>query len=179
MGMKSNSGLFQGTSGLHKQEATQTSKSSNITEYKVTEALKKHIEEADTSSLNQSGIKGGHNKDNFLKAANENGVKITKTESNSQMEGVEKIYYKVPKKDIQGKPTSELKATEYKKTVYDPKILSTDQYVNYGIEAANNAAKNSSTGKLSREWTGTDSNGVKWHGYCDESGQITSIYPED
>ena len=46
-------------------------------------------------------------------------------------------------------------------------------------EAANNVAKNSSTGKLGHEWTGTDSNGVKWHGYCDESGQITSIYSED
>ena len=46
-------------------------------------------------------------------------------------------------------------------------------------EATNNATKNSSIGKLGRKWTGTDSNGVKWHGYCDESGQITSIYSED
>ena len=46
-------------------------------------------------------------------------------------------------------------------------------------EATNNALKNSSTGKLGCEWTGTDNNGVKWHGCCDESGQIISIYSED
>ena len=106
-------------------------------------------------------------------------MKIIKTEPNSQIEGIEKVYYKVPKKDIKGNPTADFKATEYKKTIYDPKIIPTDQYIKLGIEAANNAAKESATGKLGREWTGIDNNGVKWHGYCDESGQVTSIYPED
>jgi len=48
-----------------------------------------------------------------------------------------------------------------------------------GLEAANNAAKESSTGKLGREWSGTDNDGHKWHGYCDDSGKLTSFYPED
>ena len=65
MGMKYSSGFFQGTSGTQKQEATYSNNSPKITEYKATKALKKHIEEADTSSLNRSGIKGGHNKDFF------------------------------------------------------------------------------------------------------------------
>ena len=65
------------------------------------------------------------------------------------------------------------------KTVYDSNKISTDQYIKQGLEAANNAAKNSTTGKLGHEWSGTDNKGIKWHGYCDDSGNITSFYPED
>lgn len=47
---------------------------------------------------------------------------------------------------------NEFKAKEYTKTVYDPNKISTNQYIKLGIEAANNSAKNSSTGKLGHEW---------------------------
>jgi hypothetical protein len=85
----------------------------------------------------------------------------------------------MPKRDKTGKPTGEYQSRTHDKTVYDPVKISTNKYIKWGLEAANNAAKKSSSGKLGREWTGTDSNGVKWHGYCDDSGNITSFYPDD
>jgi len=64
-------------------------------------------------------------------------------------------------------------------SVYDSAKVSTDVYNKWGIEAANNAAKKCPGGKLGHEWTGIVSNCVKWHGYCDDNGKITSFYPED
>ncbi|MCF0133138.1 MAG: EndoU domain-containing protein [Blautia sp.] len=149
------------------------------TTYRATQALKDHIENPQPTSSNSEGIKGAHNKDNFTAEAKRVGAKTISSQSNSQLDGVEKIEYQMPKKDRFGKPTGEYKAKKFSKTVYDPSKISTDTYVKWGIQAANNAAKNSSTGKLGREWTGTDNQGVKWHGYCDANGKITSFYPED
>ncbi len=95
------------------------------------------------------------------------------------MEGVEKISYKMPMKDAKGNLTGEFKSKTFYKTVYDPAKVSTKQYIKQGLQAANNGAMALSTGKLGREWTGTDNQGVKWHGYCDKNGEITSFYPED
>ena len=67
----------------------------------------------------------------------------------------------------------------FKKTVYDSSKINTDTYIKWGLQAANNAASSSSSGKLGHEWTGTDNQGVKWHGYCNDKGEITSFYPED
>ena len=153
--------------------------SDNGNKYKETKLLRNHIEKADTSGNGKAGIKGGHKKDNFLSAVDKVGAKITDTQTNSQIDGVEKISYKMPKKDRQGNPTSEFQSSTKTKTVYDSNKISTDQYIKQGLEAANNAAKNSTTGKLGHEWSGTDNKGIKWHGYCDDSGNITSFYPED
>ncbi len=42
-------------------------------------------------------------------------------------------------------------------------------------EAVNNA---SSKGVLGREWEGYDGQGIKWRGYTDKDGAVTSFYPE-
>lgn len=147
--------------------------------YTETPALRNHIEKADISGSGKAGIKGGHKKDNFLQAVSDVGAKITGREANSQMDGVEKISYKMPKKDRQGKPTSEFQSSTKTKTVYDSSKISTDQYIKQGLQAANNAAKSSASGELGHEWSGTDNKGIRWHGYCDDSGNITSFYPED
>lgn len=167
-------GGFGTTTGSRSKESYNTT-----TKYKETPALRNHIENADISGSGKAGIKGGHKKDNFLFAVDEVGAKITGTQPNSQMDGVEKISYKMPKKDRQGKIISEFQSSTKKKTVYDSNKISTNQYMKQGIEAANDAAKKSPTGKLGHEWSGTDSKGNKWHGYCDDSGNITSFYPED
>lgn len=147
--------------------------------YQATEALKNHIENAETSQSGKSGIKGAHNKDNFLHEVNRIGAKITGSTPNSQIDGIEQISYKMPKKDKFGKPTGEFKTQTFKKTAYDPTKISTDEYIERGLQAANNSARKSKPGKLDREWSGTDNKGVNWHGYCDENGNITSFYPED
>jgi len=171
---KPESGLFGGTQGASKA----TSKKS-VKVYSATEALKNHIENAEPSSSGKAGIKGAHNKDNFLNEIDRIGAHTTSTAPNSQIDGVEKISYQMPKKDKTGKPTGEYQSKTHDKTVYDPAKISTDNYIKWGLEAANSAATKSPSGKLGHEWTGTDSNGVKWHGYCDDSGNITSFYPED
>ena len=127
----------------------------------------------------RNGIKGAHNKDNFLREVVRIGAKTTGSTPNSQMDGVEQICYKMPKKDTTGKPTGSYKAQIFKKTVYDPAKISTDQYLERGLQAANDTASKSETGRLGHEWSGTDKKGVRWHGYCDSNGNITSFYPED
>lgn len=103
-----------------------------------------------------------------------------KTTENSQLPRIEKILYKMPKKIAQGKPTGLYQSSTRSKTVYKPSKISTYTYIKWGLEAANNALRQSTTkGKLGREWSGTDNQGVRWHGYCDQYGNITSFYPDD
>ena len=176
---KADSGLFSGTKGNGSGGGSNTGNRKSSSPYKATQALKDHIENPQPSSSGSDGIKGAHHKDNFLKEVDRIGAKTTGTTPNSQIDGVEQISYKMPKKDKYGNPTGELKSKTFKKTVYDPAKIGTDTYLKWGLEAANNAASSSPSGKLGREWTGTDNNGVKWHGYCDKNGEITSFYPED
>lgn len=175
---KTNSGLFSGTKGSSNGTSDETNKTVFVP-YVCTKALKDHIEKPDTSSTGSDGIKGAHHKDNFLKEIDNVGAQIIDSTPNSQIDGVEQITYKMPKKDKQGKPTGDFKAKTYKKTVYDPSKISTDTYIKWGLEAANNTAKLSPSKKLGHEWTGTDNQGFKWHGYCNDNGEITSFYPDN
>ena len=176
---KGYSGLFTNTSGTSVNNSRDTSITKPHESYTVTDELKNHIENAQPSESGKAGIKGAHNKENFSNEIKRIGATITDTKPNSQIDGIEKISYKMPKKDKFGKPTGEYQSSTHEKTVYDPKKISTDAYLKRGLEAANNAARISSTGKLIREWTGVDNQGVRWHGYCDNSGKITSFFPED
>ena len=93
--------------------------------------------------------------------------------------GIEKIFYKMPRKDIAGNLTGEYQTGIKAKTVYDPQKISTETYLQWGLEAANNALKRAKTKSLGREWSGMDNQGVSWHGYCDAEGKIISFFPED
>ena len=172
---KGNSGLFSGT--YSSTNGKRITKQDTI--YFATEALRDHIENPQPSSSGSSGIKGAHNKDNFLNEMSRIGAKKISTTQNSQLDGVEQIKYKMPQKDKHGNPTGNFKAKEFSKTVYDPLKISTNEYLTWGLQTANNTVKQSAFGKLNREWSGTDNQGVKWHGYCDSNGNITSFYPED
>ena len=158
-----------GGKGKVKIESGKTNK------YKLTEKLRKHIEEVDLAVPRKRGIGGAHNKNNFLK----NDVKIVKTTPNKNIKGVEIIEYQMPKLDKTGTPIpGEYQGGNPKvKTVYDPNVISTNEYLERGLQAANNASKNYTDGILPREWVGVDNQGVSWRGYC-ENGEITSMYPE-
>ncbi len=174
---KGNCWLFSGTSKAN----SDTSKKAlpKATSYRSTSTLRKHIESAEPTKSGKEGIKGAHHKDNFIEEANRIGAKITETTPHSQMDGIEIIAYKMPMKDGKGNLTGGFKSKTLYKTVYNPSIVSTDQYLKQGLQAAKNASKSSTTGKLGREWTGTDNEGVKWRGYCDNYGNITSFFPEN
>lgn len=175
---KGESGLFHGTKGSS-SKARHAKQFHGEGPYKATEKLKNHIENPEPTTSGNDGIKGAHNKDNFLKEVHRIGAKITNSIPSSLIDGVETITYKIPKKDKNGNPTGYYKAKSFKKTIYDPSKIDTDTYIKRGLQAANHTANLSPTGKLGREWTGTDHEGVRWHGYCNSIGELISFYPED
>ncbi|MMZ70408.1 hypothetical protein D1872_334410 [compost metagenome] len=75
-----------------------------------------------------------------------------------------------------GKPTGNYNQSTNKKTIYDPNIISNREFVERGIEAANNALAKEPSGVLPRVWIGVDSKGVTWVGNF-ENGKITTFYP--
>ena len=89
---KTSSGLFSGTTGskqgIGEHRPTKP--------YKATKALRNHIDKRDPSVPAKRGIGGCHNKNSFMK---EN-VEIVSIEPNSQLDGVSKITYHMPKLDI-------------------------------------------------------------------------------
>lgn len=94
------------------------------------------------------------------------------------MPGVKTVEYKMPKLNPDGTPTGEYGAKVFKKTIYDPDIISDDEFIKRGIEAANDAITKSHDGIMPREWSGVDSKGITWHGYFGD-GNITSFFPEE
>lgn len=176
---KSTSGHFSGTKGANVANNSLKSEAKSNSTYTATSSLKNHIVNPEPVTSGKQGIKGAHHKGNFINEVNRVGAKTTSSVENSHIKGVEKISYKMPKKDKYGHATGEFQSKIHHKTVYDTSKIKTDQYIKRGLEAANNAASKSSNGKLRREWTGTDNQGVKWRGYCDSKGNITSFYPED
>ena len=139
--------------------------------------LKNHIENGGGAS--RSGIDGCHNKDNFERAIQEAGGVVESSTPSEIIDGVEHLTYRLPKKDKTGKRTGEMQSKEHSKTVYDPSKISTDEYIDRGLQAAADAARESRTGKLGREWTGRDAHGVSWRGYSDSGGNVTSFYPTE
>jgi Bacterial EndoU nuclease len=112
---------------------------------------------------------------NLKKAMLTEGAKIVKRVPHPSLSGVEKIEYQIPALDVAGKPTGLMKSKVFEKTVYDPKVVSDTQILEWGKQAAYDAAKR---GQLSREWTGTASNGARFRGYLDDVGDVRSFFPD-
>jgi hypothetical protein len=138
--------------------------------------LESHIKYTDPTVPRKKGIGGAHNKEQLLT----NDIEIVKSTPHPTLEGVETIEYQMPKLD----KTGTLIPGEYQsgipkvKTVYDPNIISDEVYMEKGVQAANDALSKSPDGLLPREWVGNDGAGVKWRGYSDGNGNITSFFPE-
>ncbi len=84
----------------------------------------------------------------------------------------------MPKLNADGTPTGEYGAKVFTKTIYDPDVISDDEFIKRGLEAANDAISKSNDGVMPREWTEVDSEGITWHGYF-EDGKITSFFPDE
>ena len=109
----------------------------------------------------------------------QNDIQIINETPHLDINGVTTIEYQMPKLYRTGTPIpGEYQSGVPKvKTVYDSNIINTDEYIDRGLQAANNAASQYPDGILPREWVGVDDSGVTWRGYY-ESGEITSMYPE-
>ncbi|EJT4732001.1 EndoU domain-containing protein [Listeria monocytogenes] len=147
-------------------------KASGVKKIEKTPELEKHIRNTDPNVPRKRGIGGAHNSEEFFK----NDVEIVK-QTPTDIPGVSVVEYRIPELDVKGNPTGRYKKTIYKKTIYDSKVISDEEYINRGLEAANNATSNLDDGSLPREWTGKDNTGKTWRGYY-EDGKITSFYPD-
>lgn len=134
-----------------------------------------HIRLRDTTVARSKGIGGAHNLDEFNAAASAENIRITNRTPHPSQAGIEKIEYQIPALDAAGNPTGGYKAKVFEKTVYDPKVISDADMLRLGQEAANEAL---SRGALTREWTGTASNGMRFRGYLDDAGNVRSFFPE-
>lgn len=76
--------------------------------------------------------------------------------------------------DPSGNPTGSYRAAILEKTVYDPKKISNEQFMDRGRQAA---AEAQAAGKLNREWVGTAPNGLEFRGYLDDTGAVKSFFP--
>ena len=138
-----------------------------------TPELEAHIKKVDPSVPRKRGIGGAHNSQEFFK----NDVEIV-TETPSKIPGVRTVEYRMPKLNADGTPTGEYGARVFKKTIYDPDVISDNDFMKRGLEAANNAISKADNGVMPREWSGVDSEGITWHGYYTD-GEITSFFPDE
>lgn len=90
----------------------------------------------------------------------EMGGRVEERLPSEDIEDVEKITFRLPKRGLDGKPTGEMRARTYSKTVYDARVISTEEYVRRGIEAANDAAGGGSLPRSGPVSTGRESGGT-------------------
>ncbi|MBS9431562.1 hypothetical protein EAE92_02785 [Photorhabdus hainanensis] len=82
----------------------------------------------------KTGVKGAHNADAFYAAVKEKGIKIV-SETPTGINGITQVVYQIPSYDRTGK-VSGYKATEFPKTIYDPKVHSDQKMLELGQKAA-------------------------------------------
>ncbi len=102
--------------------------------YGASPGLRNHLESAKDGGAR--GINGGHEKTAFEKKLQEIGGRVIEETDIPGIEGVKSVRYEVPKKDKRGNPTSEMRTISAPKSVYDKNVISTDEYMRRGLEAA-------------------------------------------
>jgi hypothetical protein len=111
----------------------------------------------------------GENIDNLI---------ISKTQ-HPKFPGLYDIEYKVPTLtyDKSGNlvPSGQYKKVDLPKTVYDPKIYSDQQIIQWGKEAMAEGLSNKRI--KGRTVKGYSKNGMKFVGYLDDQGKIKNFYP--
>ncbi|WP_152392589.1 CdiA family toxin C-terminal domain-containing protein [Paenibacillus guangzhouensis] len=139
------------------------------------------------------GVSGGHNYDEFKKYFGENG-KYALEEVNKlphpDINGIYDLEYrmKVEIKNYKGEGTGQYKyipkenKDPFKKTIYDPNILSNDDIVKFGNEAMENGISKSQVRQLESQGKeliqGTATNGLKYEGIKNvETGEIENFWP--
>ncbi len=141
-------------------------------------ALKAKSHLINSEGFTRAGVKGGHNIDSFINELKAQGFDpndcIIEFKPHPTINGVYEIEYQIPEKDMTGNIAipKEYRVIKEPKTVYDPKIISDDQMYKLGEEAMNNVSIVDG-----RKVVGTASNGLKFVGWLDDSGNVTNFYP--
>ncbi|CAM07947.1 hypothetical protein NMA0690 [Neisseria meningitidis Z2491] len=150
--------------------------------------LKRHLANADGFSQEQ-GIKGAHNRTNFMAELNSRGGRV-KSETQTDIEGITRIKYEIPTLDRTGKPDGGFKEISSIKTVYNPKKFSDDKILqmaqnaaSQGYSKASKIAQNERTKSISERKNviqfSETFDGIKFRSYFDvNTGRITNIHPE-
>ena len=141
----------------------------------IEDGLPGHIRFQDHTVPRAKGIGGAHSTDAFDPAVTAMGARVNSRTPHPTLLGVEKRNYSIPSLDSLGVPTGGFKAKPSEKTVYDPTIISHADFLTWGREAANDALARRA---LTREWTGTASNGIVFRGYLNSRGAVRSFFPD-
>lgn len=132
-----------------------------------------HILTRDTSVPLKRGIGGAHDLNEFMKSSTE--FRVTSTTPHPSVAGIVNIEYQMAARDVLGNMTGQFRQQLMRKTVFDPSIISSEDFLAWGRQAA---AEAQSRNSLKRVWTGTSPNGVNYMGYLDESGAVRSFFPD-
>ncbi|MEG2378077.1 MAG: CdiA family toxin C-terminal domain-containing protein, partial [Clostridia bacterium] len=124
--------------------------------------------------ITKNGVSGAHNGDNFKKAIRNYGVApIQGPDSVTNHPTIKGIYnqkYLIPRNDGMG-----MRAKIFKKTLYDPRIISNKKMMRWSNEALSRAQiEMGSNGSYTI--AGKAENGLKFNGFI-RDGRITSFYP--
>ncbi|CAH1225070.1 CdiA family toxin C-terminal domain-containing protein [Paenibacillus sp. JJ-223] len=140
------------------------------------------------------GVSGGHNYEEFRKffGANEKySLQEVKKVEHSDIPGIYDLEYRmmVEIKDYTGKGTGKFRyipkedKPPYKKTIYDPNIISNDEIIRLGKEAMEEGINSKRVSQLKSQNNkqiirGVSSNGLKFEGIKNiDTGEIENFYP--
>ena len=130
------------------------------------DALKGHIDGSadDVGAQSNGHIKGCHEKKSFYDELNRSGGSVSNETPINGMEGVSKVDY----------TTSSGKGKT--KTIYDSEVISTEQYLDSGMEAVNKLPGELIDYNELPPQTVEDNSGVKWY-IAINNGNVGTMYP--
>ncbi|MBC1483187.1 EndoU domain-containing protein [Listeria sp. FSL L7-1509] len=159
-----------------KEAEKSTKKASGANNFKFGSNSRNHLKNVEEINT-KKGVIGGHNMDEFNNALKNQGFKpedlIISKKPHPTIDGIYEVEYKIPRKDMAGKVAEPVSYKNIKepKTIYDPAKISDEKLYQWGQEAMQNGGIN---GRLVE---GTASNGLKFRGYLNETGEITNFFP--
>jgi hypothetical protein len=131
-----------------------------------------------TNYSQKRGLTGGHNLVNFNNYLVQNNIEIQRISlTESSINGISELTYQIRKADGSG----EWKSTYFKKTLYNPSIISDEQMIQYGKEAMIEGLSNNRI--ISQENSNTiikgqSINGIKFIGYQEPiTKEIVNFHP--
>ena len=138
--------------------------------------LERHIRDRDHDVPRRDGIGGAHNAEAFEQALRDTGAMVVSRIPDPNVPGVTHIEYRIPALDRIGQPTGEFRRQAIPKTVYDPTVISDEEMMRWGREAAAQAQQ-ANGGTLPNRWDGETAAGIRIRGYADPAGSVRSFHP--
>jgi hypothetical protein len=134
---------------------------------------KTHISTVDGFSQ-KKGVLGGHNLDSFNQVATDKNLKIVSSTGHPTVKGLTQIEYQIPSFDRAGNVAG-YKNKVFRKTVYDPKVISDNQVIDLGQQAAAKGYQGATSQGLS-QFT-SEAGGIDFRVYI-RNDIIDNFHPE-